>query len=299
MGGFTLVELLAVVGIIAVLIGILLPALMHARDAARTTVCLANLRSVGQGLGLYRAKYSNLMPPIYLSHPDLAPPSPRWESGFQYGSRSSGACTWNWADVLIAEEFITRAVVDCPSSDGTGKIGSTGQVETDRAIEYAMNGYVGTESGRLIGLKTEPSAETGLNYDPMTLDRNWSMFRAWPFARISRPSEGLCVVDSEAPGMAWPIVTATFSDYTPRKLRHRSRRAINILFFDGHVETREPAMITSPRDAIFDNQAFSGSVLPGSLYFYNKTGSQPIDYHHQKLREKMPTALWRPWKPYF
>ncbi len=292
-------ELLVVIGIIGVLLGLLFPIVGRARDSARTVVCIANLRSVGLGFGLYRSKYANLMPPLYLSHPDLPPPTAQWESRFQYGSRTSGAYTWNWADVLIAEKLITREVVDCPASDGTGKIGDTGQAITDRAIEFAMNGYIGTESGRLVGFKTEPSPETGANFDSMTLDRNWSMFRAWPFARITRPAEGLCVVDSEAPGMAWPIVTATYNDYVPGKLRHRSRRAINILFFDGHVETREPAMVSSPRGAIFDSQAFSGSTLEGSLYFYNKTGSQPISYHHDKLRQKMPTALWRPWKPYY
>jgi prepilin-type N-terminal cleavage/methylation domain-containing protein/prepilin-type processing-associated H-X9-DG protein len=45
---FTLVELLVVVGIIALLVGILMPGLTRARESARRTNCLANLRSVGQ-----------------------------------------------------------------------------------------------------------------------------------------------------------------------------------------------------------------------------------------------------------
>jgi prepilin-type N-terminal cleavage/methylation domain-containing protein/prepilin-type processing-associated H-X9-DG protein len=63
--GFTLVELLVVIGIIAVLIGILLPTLGRAREAGNTVKCAANLRAVGQGITQYLADNKGGFPLAY------------------------------------------------------------------------------------------------------------------------------------------------------------------------------------------------------------------------------------------
>lgn len=60
--GFTLVELLVVIGIIALLISILLPVLSSAREAARTTACMAHLRDCGQGLAIYVSENKGFLP---------------------------------------------------------------------------------------------------------------------------------------------------------------------------------------------------------------------------------------------
>jgi prepilin-type N-terminal cleavage/methylation domain-containing protein/prepilin-type processing-associated H-X9-DG protein len=59
---FTLIELLIVIGIIAVLLSLLLPSLSRARESGRQAVCLSNLRQIGMGFQLYLQQFQDTYP---------------------------------------------------------------------------------------------------------------------------------------------------------------------------------------------------------------------------------------------
>lgn len=60
---FTLIELLAVISIIAILVGLLLPAISAAKSSAQFVRCQTNMRSIGQGLQAYAADHDDVKPP--------------------------------------------------------------------------------------------------------------------------------------------------------------------------------------------------------------------------------------------
>jgi len=126
--GFTLIELLVVIAIIAILAAILFPVFARAREQARKTACLSNMKQLGTALLMYTQDYDEMLP---MTNYD------RWVGK----SSDWGMDLIVWCDVLMPYVKNYQIFV-CPSrpQEAVGRVGGWGPVT--RAKGYAENAHV-------------------------------------------------------------------------------------------------------------------------------------------------------------
>ena len=203
---FTLIELLVVIAIIAILAGMLLPALSRARESAYSSSCLSNLKQLGTGMMLYADGNAGMLPVMK--------------------AIVDGNVAW-WTEYLIGNNLITGGVMGCPSvksetirwSNVTAGDAFTGNVNFEWP-HYALNESCAPyENGAFVSRK---------------------------LSRAKSPSATLSNADtasgnsSGALRMFTPNLIQQYNttgSFSIIDLRHN--QGANVLFLDGHAAARK------------------------------------------------------------
>jgi prepilin-type processing-associated H-X9-DG protein/prepilin-type N-terminal cleavage/methylation domain-containing protein len=258
--GFTLVELLVVIGIIALLISILLPSLARAREAANSIKCAANLRQLGLATHMYADDNRNRLPLPWMNADDYLT---------AIGENTSANRNWfrtNWHYRIMPYMGPTQSDLDgmrstnfnawarlrhegvffCPSQpsrdEGAGLVGAS----------YAMNGWLGNArslangsadpmnaanynrskvqntSGIILyadshsGSNDFLTSSDGVNFTSHFRANPPEPYSSDPRDNYQRPSNGV-----------W--MDAAETNRSGVGIRHSGRRFANVVFVDGHV----------------------------------------------------------------
>jgi len=265
--GFTLVELLVVIGIIALLISILLPSLNRARETANRIKCASNLRQIGQAILLYANENKFAYPrTITASSATQAGTTCTWGTGSQNADPFTGAGAPAVNDVtaalflLMRTQEITAEVFTCPSSN---------------AQKWDFGGGTNTAQ-QWVNWNSTTGILTNLSYSyenpyPSTLaiaagfKLNTSISAEYAVAADINPGKG------GSSDVTKPTQTDSAKNMKFANTLNHDQDGQNVLFGDGHVEFVQNPFCGVAKDNIYTYETAANTNAPSGSATINQS----------------------------
>jgi prepilin-type N-terminal cleavage/methylation domain-containing protein len=252
--GFTLIELLVVIAIIAILAAILFPVFAQARESARATSCLSNMKQIGTGLAMYETDYDEQYPPsqngtgaAIVSWPTLMFPYIKNEQVFVCPSASSTAVTSDptLMGVGTPRRYCGKTITAVSFGALTGADGTVaGPPFLVNGLSYGRNlipyggwrtaGFTNGDKSGFVTTGTTLSVLSAMVEDPAGTIHIMDAMTGTTSATTDPCTQG-----NSIRGIQEEIRTDRYPDNTASKVAYRHKGGFNAVWGDHHAKFRK------------------------------------------------------------